>query len=265
MALGVARELLRDRDELLAVRHLGLGALLGLVHRTPIIAQVAANRNLNGSYNLRLMKAKALVAGAVLAAFLLALAFTPPSGPRSMRRFDPVRLASLETRMWQAYYGKERVRLFVLLVTMLRDQYRYSWAAASAEGFHLARAAATFAELTDRYETVLPDLEAAYGRAKRWTGAAFDERAVARAELAWWVARRTRGQDSPEQIGRLIAEEYALLYESTPEAMAAPALLRAQAAALRDAQAASPDWDRIARLLRESYAQLAFTLASANV
>src|SRR5215470_13657525 len=108
---------------------------------------------------------KGLVAAAMLAAFLAALAFTPPRGPRSMRRFDPVRLASLETRMWQAYYAKERVRLFTLLVTMLRDQYHYSWAAATAEGFHLARAAATFGDLKGNYEVVLPDLEAGYGRA----------------------------------------------------------------------------------------------------
>ena len=35
--------------------------------------------------------------------------------------------------MWQAYYAKERVRLFTLLTTMLREQYHYSWATASIE------------------------------------------------------------------------------------------------------------------------------------
>ena len=208
---------------------------------------------------------KALIAAAAILAFTLAFALTPPRGPRSMRLFDPVRLASLETEMWQAYYAKERVRLFALLVTMLRNQYHYSWAAATAEGFHLARAAATFGDLKEGYDVVLPDLEAAYGRAKRWTGSSFDEKAVARAELAWWVARRVPGQNSPEQIGRLIAQEYALLYETTPEAVEAAALLRAQAAALRDQQSASPDWNRIARLLRDSYSELALALSSANV
>jgi hypothetical protein len=47
--------------------------------------------------------------------------------------------------------------------------------------------------------------------------------------------------------------------------MAAAALLRAQAAALRDARAAQPDWDRIGRLLRDSYRELRLALASANV
>ncbi len=202
---------------------------------------------------------------AIVAAFVLALAFTPPRGPRTMRQFRPARLADLEVRMWQAYYAKERVRLFGLLVTLLREQYRYSWATASLEGFHLARAAATFGDLKGNYEVVLPDLEAAYAKARSWTGSSFDPGAVARAELAWWAARRVPGQNSPEQIGRLIAEEYALLYETTPENVGAAALLRAQAAAIRDREADRPDWSTIERLLRASYDELLAALASANV
>jgi hypothetical protein len=205
-----------------------------------------------------------LVACLVVLAFLLTFALTPPRGPRSMRAFDADRLASLETRMWQAYYAKERARLFGLVVALLHEQYHYSWATATVQGFHLARAAATFGDATDHYEVVLPDLEAAYGTVRSWTGASFDPAAVARAELAWWVARRIPGRNSPEQVGKLIAEEYALLYESSAPAMAAPALLRAQAAAMRDAHAERPDWDAIARLLQQSYRELRLALATAN-
>jgi hypothetical protein len=209
--------------------------------------------------------ARIAVVFAIVAAFGIAFALTPPRGPRSMRQFRPARLADLEVRMWQAYYAKERVRLFTLLVTMLREQYHYSWAMASIEAFHLARAAATFGDLKGNYDVVLPDLEAAYESARSWTGAAFDPRAVARAELAWWVARRVPGQNSPEQVGRLIADEYGLLYETSPESVGAAALLRAKAAAIRDEQAAHPDWPAIARLLRASYDELLLALASANV
>jgi hypothetical protein len=209
--------------------------------------------------------ARTAIAVAIAAAFITAFAVTPPRGPRSMRQFRPARLAQLEVGMWQAYYAKDRVRLFALLVTMLREQYRYPWAIASVEAFHLARAASMFADLQGHYDVVLPDLEAAYEKARSWTGAAFDARAVARAELAWWIARRVPGQNSPEQVGRLIAEEYALLYETTPENVGAAALLRAQAAAMRDTEAAHPDWDGIARLLRASYDELLAALATANV
>lgn len=205
------------------------------------------------------------IAVAIVLAFGLAFALTPPRGPRSLRHFQPTRLADLEVRMWQAYYAKERVRLFALLTTMLREQYHYSWADATIEAFHLARAAATFADLKGNYEVVLPDLEAAYARARSWTDGAFDPARVARAELAWWVARRVPGQNSPEQVGRLIADEYALLYETSPDSVATAALLRAKAAAMRDEQAAKPDWPAIARILRASYDELLLALASANV
>src|SRR5437870_3952086 len=112
----------------------------------------------------------ALLTGVIIAYLVTA----SPQGSRSIRQFDPDRMANLEVRMWQAYYAQQHVHLFGLLVTMLREQYRYSWARAVAEGYHLARAAATFANLHSGYEAVLPNLEAAYGMAKRRTGATFD-------------------------------------------------------------------------------------------
>ena len=235
------------------------------------MAQAAANDNLSGRYNSAMTSRRRgmLIAFAIVVAFLAAFVLTPPRGTRSMRQFNAERLARLETRMWQAYYAKQNARLFGLLVTMLHEQYHYSWARAATEAFHLARAAATFGNMKHgdgvRYEVVLPDLEKAYAAAKSWTGAAFDPREVARAELAWWVARRIPGQNSAEQVGRLIAEEYGLLYETSPMAVADAAFLRAQAAALRDAQAKSPDWDRIAALLLQSYRELSTALATASV
>jgi hypothetical protein len=149
-------------------------------------------------------------------------------------------------------------------VTLLREQYHYSWATATREGFYLARAAATFGDATSNYERVLPDLEWAYTIAQRWLDAGFDPRQVARAELAWWVARRTPGQNAPDQVGRLIAEEYALLYEAPVADMMAAAELRAEAGAMRDAGATQPDWPAIGRLLNESYRQLRINLSKTS-
>lgn len=265
MVLGIARKLLGERDEIVAVRSARWRNAPGCPHPR-IITQRAPIRNLNGIYNRTVSRLRtAAVAAVLVLAFAAGLALTPPKGPRSMRQFEPARLADLELRMWQAYYAKERVRLFTLLTTMLREQYHYSWATAANAAFHLARAASTFADLHGSYDVVLPDLEAAYGKAKSWTSAGFDARAVARAELAWWVARRTPGQNGADHVGQLIAAEYALLYETTPAVVDSAAQLRAQAAALRDAQAEHPDWDRIGRLLRQSYGELLAALAVANV
>lgn len=201
-----------------------------------------------------------LIVVLVLGAGALA-AFRTPAGPASMRGFEPDRLAQLELDMWRAYYSKQRLVLFRLLLVMLREQYHYSWAIAAREGFHLARAASTFGEATSNYESALPDLEAGYATAKAHLGAGFDPAAVARAELAWWVARRIPGQNSPEQVGLLMAYEYSLLYEVPQSRVEQAAYLRAKAGRLRDETATQPDWNVIQDLLQQSYRELKTAVA----
>jgi hypothetical protein len=184
------------------------------------------------------------------------LVTAPAPGRRAITDFDPYRLADLELQMWQAYYQDENVRLFRLLVVSLREQYHYSWADAVSAAFDLARAASTFADLRLNYQSVLPDLESAYTTARDALDAAFDPAEVARAELAWWVARRTPGKNRPDQVAGLIADEYALLYETPRFSVLRAARFRAEAAALRDQQADAPDWDRIGSLLTDSYVAL---------
>jgi hypothetical protein len=203
-----------------------------------------------------------LACGFVTATYV---ACAPPAGPRSLRVFEPDRMADLEVDMWQAYYRHENLRLLRGLIATLREQYRYSWARAAITGFHLARAARTFGDTRSDYERVLPDLQRAYEMIREWTGSNFDPAAVSRAELAWWVARRVQGENDPEHVGALIAKEYALLYETSTGAVAGAARLRAEAAALRDAQARSPDWDAIGLLLQRSYRELLAALSVVNV
>ena len=194
-----------------------------------------------------------IVLVAVVLTYMLTAA---PSGPRSLRQFDPDQTAALELDMWQAYYAKDKVRLFRGLVTLLHEQNRYSWGRSIQAGFYLARAAATFSEIRSDYEQVLPDLERAYTIERDWLAAGFDPAAVARAELAWWVARRVPGQDSPESVGALIAAENALLYEVPVETVLPASVLRARAGRLRDEGADHADWERVSTLLHQSFREL---------
>lgn len=197
-----------------------------------------------------------LVLGGIGAVFVYFFFVATPAGSRSLRAFDPDRTAELELDMWRAYYDKQNVRLFTDLVTLTHEQYRYPWAKAIKASFHLGRAAATFAKIRTEYEQVLPDLERAYTIARDWTGSTFDPKAVARAELAWWVARRMPGQDSPEQVGQLIAEENALIYEVPRDKVLEASVLRARAGKLRDQGGERADWAEVSRLLVESYRAL---------
>ncbi|MDX9980054.1 MAG: hypothetical protein RBU25_08540 [Lentisphaeria bacterium] len=168
--------------------------------------------------------------------------------------FDPERIAAGEVGMWQAYYGGRRLRLFGQLLAMLRRQFGLSWYEAFRIGHLLARSAMRFKDVWDDYEAVaLPDLAAAYERIRRATGRGFDPAAVARAELAWWVARRTPGDKAPEVVGRRIGELYAAFYERQSPDFAQAGWLRAQAAYLRDQQEDQADWEKIRAMLVESY------------
>jgi hypothetical protein len=189
------------------------------------------------------------------------------------REFDPDELARLETRMWKAYYRRQPVRLFVLLVQALRAQARVSWLRALRASLLLTRAAAGFARATGDYERFAPDI----GRGYRTLGLPdqVDVEAVARHELRWWVVRREIGLPAGEAAGEAITDLYAALYDVPRESVAEAGRLRGLAAELRDRGAkddpAGPTgpgrgyWPEVARLLRDSYRSLRVALDRASV
>lgn len=186
---------------------------------------------------------------------LLALSGAWAFGSRPGRRApDPDRVARAETRMWKAYYSGNTARIAVLLVSQLRRQFGLTPVESVRIGFGFARSAMAFRTARGDYErTVLPLLVGAYSRLRRATREDFDPGEAARAELAWWVARRAPGQNSPEQVGRRIADLYGALYGGPCPAFERAGQLRAEAAALRDRGGRSADWNRIEALLRESH------------
>ena len=168
--------------------------------------------------------------------------------------FNPDEVAQAETHMWQDYYSGDKTQLGLDLVSLLRKQHGMSLFEAKKIGKLLASSAMQFRSASGSYERIaLPDLTEAYRLIKRSSGGAFDPADAARAELAWWVARRTPGQDSAEQVGMKIAELYAVIYDDEPATFREAGMLRAEAAALRDLGAKNADWERIEGLLRKSY------------
>jgi hypothetical protein len=183
--------------------------------------------------------------------------------PGFNRDFDPALLAGAETRMWQAYYAKDKEALGMELLTVMHEQFGLSYKNAYDLTMVLGRATMRFASgQSDYRETVLPGLVEFYTRTKELGGGKWNPQEAAQAELDWWVARRTPGEDSPEQVGAKIAHLYALLYGKTNEDIERAGLLRAQAAALRDQGQQNADWATIEALLLESYTALHTGVAS---
>ena len=110
--------------------------------------------------------------------------------------------------------------------------------------------------MRDGYETVLPDLERAYAIQRDWFDAGYDPAAVARAELAWWVARRVPGQDSPEHVGALIAEENALDLRRVARAGACRIRTQSACGQAQDQGGDQADWTTVRDFLRQSFRAL---------
>jgi hypothetical protein len=180
------------------------------------------------------------------------------------RAFDPTRLAVLELRMWRAYYRRQPVRLFALLVLANREQARVGWLRAVMAAVWLARGAARFGRSSGEYDRFLPDIERGY----RALGipAGVDVAEVARRELRWWVVRREIGLSSGEAAGAAIGALYATIYRVPEASVAEAGRLRGLAAEVRDRGAATDPagasgdgrayWGQVGRLLRDSYGSL---------
>ena len=186
--------------------------------------------------------------------------------------FDPDRLASLELRAWKAYYRRQPLRLFGLLVMANHDQAHVSWRRALVAAFYFARGASWFARATGDYERFAPDVVRGY----RALGlpADVDAQEVARRELRWWVVRREIGVAAGDEAGRAITALYSAIYRLPEQSVAEAGRLRGLAAEVRD-RGASDDpagptapgaayWPQVARLLRDSYRGLHAAVLEAN-
>jgi hypothetical protein len=191
------------------------------------------------------------------------------SAPTWGRHFDPTRLARLELRMWKAYYRRQALRLFGLLIQAEHEQAAVSWPSAVLAAIWLTKGAVGFARSSGDYDRFLPDVVRGY----RTLGvpASVDVEEVARRELRWWVVRREIGLAAGEAAGEAIARLYSALYDVPVEQVAEAGRLRGLAAEVRDRGATEdPDgprgpgrayWPEVARLLDESYVSLAAAIA----
>ena len=171
---------------------------------------------------------------------------------------DPDQIAAAETRMWQAYYARDLPRLHSETAALLRAQFRLPPADAERIARSLVGAAMKFAISGANYEqVVLPDLEVAYLQLRAALKRSFDPREAARAELDWWVARRTPGRNNPQQVGKQIARLYSVIYGGERPEFLEAGILRAEAAQLRDRSGPNCDWTKVEGLLRRSYRVLA--------
>ena len=175
--------------------------------------------------------------------------------------FNSAEIAAAETRMWQAYYGGNPITLNKELVNLLKKQFGFRSEDAQNISISLGVATWNFLHSTGSYEDeVLPNLVNAYTQIKDVVRGNWNPEEAAKAELEWWVDRRTPGKNNPKNVGKSIAKLYSILYGKTNPYIEKAGLLRAEAAALRDRlglnRKNSNEWEQVEALLEESYASL---------
>lgn len=193
-----------------------------------------------------------------LAAWLFLLDYKRTT-PRPLDRYDPLRVAELETGMWRSYYERRRLALFGQLVTLLREQYRLTCTQAVVAAFHAARAAAIFQDSPSRaeYRRALPPLRAFYRAILHGPA----ERAAQR-ELEWWIVHRERATRGEEALIDALAQLQAEIYRMPALPFQEHARWRAAAMHLRDSHAAAPDWHAIGDALARSWQAHRMALAA---
>lgn len=176
---------------------------------------------------------------------------------QSAAQSDATGIATAECRMWKAYYALDAGEIHGELIKLLQAQFGISLDDAEPVARNLATAAMKFETGGLNNEAqIIADLVRAYRRIAVVTKRNFDPQKAAQADLAWWVARRPPGRNSPEEVGKLIGKLYTVLYGIEKPEFAVAGILRAQAAHIRDQGGMNCDWLAVENMLKNSYQTL---------
>lgn len=187
------------------------------------------------------------------------------------------RIARIETELWEAYYNRQWLREFRLLIAMHREFFRMSGLTAVAASYDAARAAIAFAPVEGNdIPKARRFLLRYYEKVRRALDCEASAADLAERELDYWVIHRHsagrrlaevnagRPVDDPppdeiEPVVEAFARLHAGLFNSTEEAMRESAEHRARAAAVVDrisgrySPDVSGDWTRVEACLRLAY------------
>lgn len=185
----------------------------------------------------------------------------------SSTTFRPDRVAYYEKAGWEAYYDRKWPRVFWLMVSLNREEFRMSFLTAVAAAMDIVRASISFAPADNDLPKVTGHLRRYYEKARRSASIQVDAQTLARLELDYWVVHRKLAmqriqQPELEDIGPMVeslANLHAALFHSSPQAMRRSAELRALAAKTVDritgrySTDVANDWRTVESYLQEAY------------
>jgi len=192
--------------------------------------------------------------------------------PRSsfdMRSFNPNAIAYYETEGWRAYYDRNWLRAFGLMVHLSDSQFHIPFPRSFLAVYHIIRASVAFVPREHDLAVVRYHLEQFYCIAADANRGAFDPHTVAELELRYWVIHRELAATPEADKRRLIACLAALpaaLFGRTSVDLWESAVSRVAAANAVDRITSrrsldpAADWELVESSLRRAYQQVNSTI-----
>jgi hypothetical protein len=150
---------------------------------------------------------------------------------KTIRTFDPARVAHLETENWVAYYQKRWGRLLQVSVGMVQEAFGLNTWQALQAAYLVGRAEIAAAPFPDND---VPKAEAYmrrfYDLVKRVHHENFDVAQAARLEVNWWVVHRQNfGKADSQPLVEALIDLYAATFHQPRERVYEAAFRRAEA------------------------------------
>jgi hypothetical protein len=182
-----------------------------------------------------------------------------------MRGFDPGAIAYYETEGWRAYYDRNWLRVFGLMVHLSDSQFHIPFPRSFLAVYHIIRASVAFVPRKHDLDAVRRHLELFYCIAADANRGAFDPHTVADLELRYWLIHRELAATPDSDKHPLIecmAALHAALFGRTRAELWASAVSRVAAANAVDQITSrrsldpAADWELVESSLRHAYQQV---------
>jgi hypothetical protein len=183
------------------------------------------------------------------------------------RLFDPDKVAYYEKAGWEAYYDRNWLRAFWLLVRLNREQFRMGLFTALSAAMDTVRASRAFAPIDNDIPTAQAHIRNFFEKARPGLNIQATPQTLAELEIDYWVVhrqlalRRIHNHDDHdiEAMTQSLANLHAALFNSTPETMRESAEYRALAAKAVDritgkySKDIAADWREVESYLQQAY------------
>lgn len=190
--------------------------------------------------------------------------------PTTPFTFNPDQVAYYEKAGWEAYYDRQWLQAFRLMVQLNRAEFHMPLLTALAAALDIVRASLAFAPVDNDVPAAAEFVRRYYEKARRYVGIRASAETLSQLEMDYWIVHRklavermrTPDLDNTGPLVESLANLHAALFQASPEATRRSAELRALAAKTVDritghySTDIRSDWQQVEAYLQQAYRAL---------